>query len=1090
MRVLIALLAVTAIFFLVSEGLAWNPPVDRAGPLTLRIGEIGVVKQLEKPIPVEVTISNSAEETISGTVGVSLTDRWRVEGGRRQPFKVEPKGSLALTYNVIAGKGTYSALYPIHARAAFGHGGEAFEAHAVLIVQTEVPSEPPRINSTTEISSVGPVSLWRLQNHRVAWKYFGGDERRQPVGWLGSEPESKCTFAKARSVRRGESEMPALAMHPPWTGGAGTILVAYKLSLPRLKPIRFLFHTAIRDNTATEPPSDGVTFRVWVGEEKVFERHSDSKTWERREVDLTKFAGDKITLRLESHPGPKRDTTCDSSYWGSPTLLVGEMPEMGTRDEIEARMRSEAKEVIKATGEALRRKKKVPGLHLFELKGDKDASMAAVKLGKYGLLDAVFAFLCGEQELVMYGLHVSVQDANPLEPFSGIAVTGIRSSRRDGVLQVVHRLQGQGKSFDLTAEVRADREALKISVNCPERITDLAPGSFSQKAARVYAGMGNVIVRPAAFTLRGDGHHLSTSHVGVDFENGVALLEAVSVPPDHFRVEPGRNVYALHTHLNGTLTLLPSTKGAFDAAMKYRDSVELKASAGVPKLAGRFVFDVWGGRGYRHTAQALREAIRYGMTDAVLIYHNWQRWGYDYRLPDIFPPNPARGTLAEFQELGQVCRKAGILFAPHDNYIDFYPDADNYSYEAIAFTADNRPVKAWYNRGRDAQSYRFRPDRIQPFLARNIGLMKGNVQPTAYFIDVFSSLMPFDYYDWRGRFHPKTETQKLWGEAFNFVRDYLSDNAVQVSESGHDGLIGCLDGATCNHLRVDAKSREWSVWRIRCEDAERTPWYDAVHRHRFILHGAGYSGRYQAGLDRRNHGIDSDDYVSTEVLDGHPGMVSTPLSRAAVRKYWLLHDFMRAIALKQIVNVEFVDGDIHRQIIRYEGGTEVFVNRGKSDWEVSGQTLPQYGFLARSNDVEAAIERKGGIIVDRCFTHSTLYVNARKVDHQGQPASQRPDDPRFNPEGKTVDFGPVKTNGAFRLTPHKDAIIVTPLPAQGSFDVEIVVRKILGRAPAQIKEVVAVDEEGKTTGKVEFSYAQGILSFKADGSAFAYRAVW
>ena len=1090
MRAFTRILTAVILFCSAREGLAWNPPSDTAGPITIRIGELGVIREVDEPIPVQVSVANSAGEPVSGTLSLSVIDNWRVQGEKSRPFAVTAKDSAAFAYQVVAGKGTYSALYPIHARAAFHHGDENFEAHAVLIVRTELPPQPPHVAAVTDVRSPGPVSLWSLPNYRVEWNYFGKEKHRQPVGWSGSDPECRCSFARIRSARRGEREMPALAMHPPWAGGPGTIVVEYPLSLPETRPIRLLFHTAIRDNSPQEPPSDGVTFRVWVGEEKLFERHSDSKRWLEGEVELSKFAGETIRLRLESDPGPKNDTTCDASYWGSPTLIVGGMPKLETREEIERRMKTEGEEVVKAAASILSGKKNsAPGVSFFPLRAGDEPCVAAVKPGKYGLFDAVFVFAYPDRELLMYGLQLDILEESPLDLSSGIVVAEVRSSERDGALRIEHKLQGQGTSYDLRGEIGAEKQALKIALSCPERITDFAPGSFSEKARRVYAGMGNVIVRPAAFTLHGDGHHLSTSHVGADFENGISLLEAVTVPPDFFRVDPDRNVCAIHTHLDGTLILLPSTRGAFEAAMRYRDVAEVEASPGVSGLAGRFVFDVWGGRSYRQTAEALRQAIPYGMTDAALIYHNWQRWGYDYRLPDIFPPNPARGTPAEFQELAAVCREAGILFAPHDNYIDFYPDAADYSYEAIAFSADNQPVKAWYNRGRDAQSYRFRPDRIQPFLLRNIQLMKENVQPTAYFIDVFSSLMPFDYYDWEGHFHPKTETQRLWGEAFRFVRDSLGGNAPQISESGHDALIGWLDGATCNHLRVDAKSSEWTVWRIECQDAERTPWYDAVHRHRFVLHGAGYSGRYQAGLDARSHGIDSDDYVSTEILDGHPGMVSTPLNRAAVRKYWLTQDFMRAIAGKRIASVEFADGDIHRQVVTYEDGAKVFVNRGETDWETS-LTLPMYGFLALSSEVEAGITKGDGTIMEWSCSPSSLYVNARRVDHQGRPASEHPEDPRFNPGRWMEDFGVLGTNGAFRLTWDDEGLTLTPLPAEGAFAVEIVAGQVLGREVPAIKAVTALDEKGETVGHVEFSYIRGGLRFKADGKAFAYRVTW
>jgi len=93
-----------------------------------------------------------------------------------------------------------------------------------------------------------------------------------------------------------------------------------------------------------------------------------------------------------------------------------------------------------------------------------------------------------------------------------------------------------------------------------------------------------------------------------------------------------------------------------------------------------------------------------------------------------------------------------------------------------------------------------------------------------------------------------------------------------------------LDGAQTNHLRVGNPLPgyyQWSVWNWECQDAERVPWFDAAHHDRFVLHGAGYEGRYAAGLDTRLHGMYSDDYIATEVLTGHPAMVSRPSGRTS-----------------------------------------------------------------------------------------------------------------------------------------------------------------------------------------------------------------
>ncbi|MEA1951100.1 MAG: hypothetical protein U9N87_06925, partial [Planctomycetota bacterium] len=150
-----------------------------------------------------------------------------------------------------------------------------------------------------------------------------------------------------------------------------------------------------------------------------------------------------------------------------------------------------------------------------------------------------------------------------------------------------------------------------------------------------------------------------------------------------------------------------------------------------------------------------------------------------------------------------------------------------------------------------------------------------------------------------------------------------------------------------------------------------------------VGHGAGYPSRYEGGLNPRLHGIYSDDYMATEVLTGHPGMVSHAFSRDVVRKYWLLADLMRALALRTIEHVEFDGEDLHRQHITWSGGGEVWVNRGKSDWAVAGRVLPEFGFFAtvpsKDGKVEAAIERRDGIIVESARSADHVYINGRHV---------------------------------------------------------------------------------------------------------------
>jgi hypothetical protein len=812
------------------------------------------------------------------------------------------------------------------------------------------------------------------------------------------------------------------------------------------------------------------------GWQLLYERHSDSKVWVPARVDLSDFAGQRITLRIEVHPGPKNDTTCDLAYIGEPYLVAGRTPpaEM-TKAEGNQRLRltawarwqmaeaalqwkllptdKETREQLAAlrrllptaaTDDDFRQVDAIAQRLLKRLSLDRLKSLSQSLLAprpsplapsiwvvandgelyafalqppkEGGWWQALGAIVFAERAIFFDGFIVRVL-GDDLSDWRSPSVLLKRNEKVEGKrLIATHQLERNGTLYTLTMLAWSEGGTLKVrwqlSTTAPQdkhqplRITDCAIRSWSEIAERIYIGHGNVIVRPQAFRLHADGHRLSTRHAGMDFANGISVVVGVDNPPDFFECQPTMRHYSIHAHMDTTFTIAASAQNVWVAAKRYREVDPYKPAPTLEKLAGRFVFDLWGGWRYAWVAEQLEKTFRYGCTDALVIYHNWQRWGYDYRLPDIFPPNPQFGTLEDFVKMVEVCNRYGVLFAPHDNYIDFYPDAEGYSYRHICFTPDGNPVRAWFNEWRQAQSYRWRPDAFFPFMERNLKLIAEHIKPTAYFVDVFSSIGMFDWWTEDGEFHSILETQRRWGEAFNFIRKILG-NAPQTSESGCDWLIGWLDGATTNHLRVDpnAPPGQWAVWRIQCEDAERIPWFDFAHHHKFALHGAGYSNRYQGGLPYEVAGIYSDDYICTEVLTGHPAMVSEPFGPQVVRKYWLLAELGRALALAKMSSVEFADGDIHRQIVRWQLAPRsqsrvpaeaiVWVNRSESDWKVNNHLLPPFGFYAlvhsrpsnrqspvANRSLEVAIEKLPTVDGERVIAEWALseqfaYCNAR-----------------------------------------------------------------------------------------------------------------
>lgn len=982
---------VLSVLLLMSALCAWafNEPVVQEGPLTALITGPAAVHEVETPVVYEAVVSNTGTEPVSGMLYIEVIDQWRIKGPDSYEFSLSPGASQSIPFTAIAGAGTYNAWYPIHVRAVFEHDSRERVAHPILMVRTDLAA-PPRPTpglpwTPMTVPENGRRSLSRLPVHRAFVEVFGEAPVMLPVGWRGIEPRTRAVLHTPGVIALPDPKR-ALFAHPPWhEGRAGVLVIEFPLALPDSAPLRFDCFIAMQEHMAGEPPSDGVTFRVYAaplyapdGERGalLLETHTDANAWMPVSADLSAYAGQQIRLQLETHPGPHHDTTCDRALWGDPVIVAG-------------------------TPAPARPPSDVPPVNLGTVANGDSRYMVQVTLGRRGLLDSRVDF-AGENGILSFdGFSITVLD-DTLEKADGISeLLAVEDESDTERCRIRHRFRGRSGTYDLVGELylvegyQALRAAFHIE-NAPEAqpwlytvIEDSATGAWNRRARHVYAGMGNVLRNPEAFTLHFDGHQMATSFVGFDFEDGSSLVQAVDAPPSRLTVVPDSGLYTLHAPIMPVFTFIPADD-VWQGVRVWRNINGLEAAPGVERLAGRFVFDLWWGH-YGESADALTQAFRYGLTNSVVVWHNWQRWGYDYRLPDILPPNPDYGTEEDFVRLAHTCRDHDVIFAPHDNYIDFYPDAEGFTYERIAFNPDGQPIWAWLNEFRKAQSFRWRVDALGPFLERNVRALHALAHPNGYFIDVWSSIGPYESWTRDGQLHDRLLHRRVWGEAFNWIRETLGDNAPQISESGHDQLIGYLDGAQANHLRVDADpppgAEPWMVWPVRCEAAERIPWSDMAHHDRFILHGAGYENRYRAGLRSDLHGIYSDDYIATEVLTGRPCMAAHPFDRDVIRKYYLTNCLMKRLAMQRIATVAFDGDNLHRQHVRWEGVGDIRVNRGETSWQVSERDLPQYGFYADLGDVSGAIEYKDGVIVEWSKSPEAWYVNARPVTPRGLPVS-------------------------------------------------------------------------------------------------------
>ena len=88
--------------------------------------------------------------------------------------------------------------------------------------------------------------------------------------------------------------------------------------LPDSPSIHFAFDIGLLDGAIL---SDGVTFVVSVQGDEIFREHYTEQRWRRVELDLTRYRGQRVTLRLTTTPGPNGHPGQDWAYWGEPKIV-------------------------------------------------------------------------------------------------------------------------------------------------------------------------------------------------------------------------------------------------------------------------------------------------------------------------------------------------------------------------------------------------------------------------------------------------------------------------------------------------------------------------------------------------------------------------------------------------------------------------------------------------------------------------------------------------------------------------------------------------------------------------------------------------
>jgi hypothetical protein len=404
-------------------------------------------------------------------------------------------------------------------------------------------------------------------------------------------------------------------------------------------------------------------------------------------------------------------------------------------------------------------------------------------------------------------------------------------------------------------------------------------------------------------------------------------------------------------------------------------------------LVGRMVVDDWSGLPYDQMPEVLKRLQFLGCDQLVVVRHNWQHFGYDVKLPDTWPPARNFGGLPAMARLAQYCRRDGMLFGLHENFIDLYRDAPTFSEWSVAYHpkewhADGRPrpFKGWFNASTGQQAVRHTPGSALLAMQRNLE-REQPLRPTTVFMDVTSYVDPEPCETEAGLYIGAEQVLRAGRDLYLQAAEKV--HGPTLGEGCTEKFLGAVDGANCDLWGVD----RWGN-KAAPADWEYFPLLDWLAHDRVVFQGVGYPARYgvpaqvefAAPMYARPF---LENYNCTNVLFGHAplyfvistGFAADPINMAS--QYWLGVPLHEAIGLQRIEDVSFPNGDIHRLHVRYARDARVWVNRSDVPWQVEGATLGRYGYLVRGGGIDQQLTIESGRPFEVARSSDALYLDFR-----------------------------------------------------------------------------------------------------------------
>jgi len=314
--------------------------------------------------------------------------------------------------------------------------------------------------------------------------------------------------------------------------------------------------------------------------------------------------------------------------------------------------------------------------------------------------------------------------------------------------------------------------------------------------------------------------------------------------------------------------------------------------------------------------EQLKELARRGFENLYVHLDGWGQRGYDNLHPDILPPCQEAGGWMGLRRLAAGCRSIGYNLALHDQYRDYYHDADTYDSDLAVRDSDGRvpTVCEWYGGPQSFLCARI----AKQYLKRNLAdLRRQDIPLSGIYLDVFAVA------DLDECYHPshpmdREECARARCECFALAR---SEGLIVSSEEPTDFALPFLDLV---HHAPYAKHPSPEGGRPL---GIPTPLFSLVY-HDCLVVPWTCIGRGGWGIPDQDLGM------LHALLNGGVPYVSLTPSQEETAIVETVRSLHQKVGWQPITNHEFLDGSYRVQQTTFADGTRVMVDFATDDYKI------------------------------------------------------------------------------------------------------------------------------------------------------------